>query len=205
MINEVCTFTVPDIAWVTKPVLHGIGARKVWDALILEIPAETEKTLRKMNGFDIQDYILMRIKEHISAKIFAILVWKKEARKITVATTNLVQDIMLWKDVRIRWLIDTQYFIYADMTGSLENYKNKKNLAHLRRMDKLLIYVPWYITEYCFNWLIQDTDSLAIEDGIENLLNTYMRNEANGRAIHIQICDLRSWKKEKTHQFRLGY
>jgi hypothetical protein len=202
MINEVWTFTVPDIIWVTKPVLYGIGVRKVWDTLILEIPVETEKALRKMNGFDIQDYILMRIKEHISAKIFAILVGKNESRKITIATTNLVQDVMLWKDVRIRWLTDTKNFVYADMTGSLKHYKNKKDIAYLNHTDKLLIYVPWYITEYCFNWLMRDIDSLAIEDSIENLLNTYIQNEAKGHAITIQICDLRSWKKEKTHQFR---
>lgn len=198
MDNVLCTITVPNIDWLTEQVLRGIGVRK----LILEITPEIDKILRWLSGFDIENYIALRIKEHISAHIFATLMQEKNKEKINISTTSLIQDIKNWQDVRLRWLYWSQDLVYADMTGSIENYEKKKKWAIWGHENKIFIYVPQFITEYCYNTLIWNDTVGTLKENMSTLIKRYMENMKTNEVIKIKTYDLRKWNQEKTYLFR---
>lgn len=191
--------TIPIIEWLTEEVLRGIGVRR----LTLEITPEIDRILRGMGDFDIENYIASRIKEHISAHIFAILVQDTSTGEITISTTSLTQDIKNWQDVRLRWLYGNPDLVYADMTGGLESYERKKERKRSisSNENKILIYVPWTITEYCYKSLLWNKINGTLKENISTIIGQYREHMKPNRSIKIKTYDLRK-HDEKTYQFR---
>lgn len=191
------TISLPNLGELTEQVLRGIGVRK----LILEITPEVEKILEGMPGFNIETYVTTRIKEHISAHIFAILVQGNNKEVITISTTSVMQDIKNGQDVRIRWLYGNPELVYADMTGNPNSYEKKKRWAISGNENKIYIYIPHNLTEYCYKWLQRNEVSNTPKEAISILIEEYRKQMRKDEVIKIKTYDLRNWYEEKTYLF----
>lgn len=191
------TISLPDFGELTEQVLHGIGVRK----LILNITPEVERIIDSMPGFNIENYMTMRIKEHISAHIFVILMQENNKKNITISTTSLIQDIKNGRDIRLRWLYGNPELVYADMTGSQKNYERKKRSAISGSENKINIYIPHHLTEYCYEWLQKHEIYSTPRETIEILIEEYRKNMRENETIKIKTYDLRKRHEEKTYLF----
>ncbi len=191
------TISLPNLGELTEQVLRGIGVKR----LILEITPEVEKILDGMPGFNIEAYVTTRIKEHISAHIFVILMQGSNEENITISTTSMIQDIKNWRDIRLRWLYGNPELVYADMTGSYRSYEKKKRWAISGNENKIYIYVPYSLTEYCYQWLQRNGLSSTPKEAIKAQIEEYGKQMRKNEVIKIKTYDLRQEHKEKTYLF----
>lgn len=190
--------SVPYIPWLTEQILRGMGVKN----LVLEITPEVAKILECMPGFNFENYVSTRTKEHISAYIFVILMMQENNKEvITISTTRVIQDIMNWQDVRLRWLYGNPELVYADMTGNPNSYEKKKKWAISGNENKIYIYVPHNLTEYCYKWLQRNEINNTPWEAIRILIDEYREKMNTDDVIKIKTYDLRESHEEKTYLF----
>lgn len=184
--------SVPDIPCISRPVLKAIGTKMNWDSITVNINKEIELSFRWKNR-SFGEYIINRFKEYTSAQIFRILMAKHGYPSVTVRATTIKQDFK-WCDIKVRWL-NGRSLEYADMTGSMRNYNMKKELVLTYNQKRLIIYVPYQVTEYCYNKLLEWDPGNEFQEHLQNIVLEYLLEKWESYQFSIQIYGL--WNNDE--------